>query len=136
MFEIQSDEALHAQLQELFMAGHSEVVVQHPIDGSRVVTREQFDDWTGQNMTDAELNESRLAFCELVEGAEVREIAPDDPPGVDVHGKSIEIEGMTLVHSHEYPEQIEMLQGELGVLIDEYGDKSPSRLVYSSTSIN
>lgn len=135
------DTQLMDKLREYFAGGAQEVEVQHPTEGSRIVTKADF--LAIQRMMDAkdgspakrvlamaaERRRLELKFCETLNHADVRHVCESDAMGVDAFGQLFEIEGLTFVPVQNYPARATALPAEFGLLFDEQGKRQAVRLV-------
>lgn len=141
------DEELAKMLYKFFVVeGHDEVVIQHPTDGEKIITREYYLELQenlkkAKNMSPAERlvettrlkNQKQIRFRTLMLEAKVYVVNIDDETegsfGFDVNGDKMDIEDMDFVPTHQYIDGIELKENEIGCFISESLHKPPIRVV-------
>jgi len=140
-----NDEQLAETLHRLFVVeGHAEVVIQHPVDGERVVTKDNYEELIGhlakaRDMSPAKrLKETarlkrkqQMKFRTAMITAKVFTVDFDDDDnfGYDVNGVKIDMEGMIFTPSGQYLKGIEVMENEIGAFVSEDQRKDPIRIV-------
>lgn len=143
------DDDLGQMLDKLFAEGAQEVEIAHPLEGSKVITRSQFqalkatinreqgspaERMMRRKQYERAKDRAMRIFIEGMAAAEVREIDPDNGAyGFDVYGKPIDVEGMDIAYITDYPPAVEILPNEIGCLVDPMLDRPPIRLVATHT---
>jgi len=139
------DAGLFDLLKGLFDEGHDEVIVQHPTEGQRVITREQYIDMypelklaklpPGKRVVEQARIErlkrkEQALFVFSMKSAEAITIDPDSDQGItDVDGNEIDISDMEFCPIHNYPKGITVLDNELGAMVHPEQTKGPIRLI-------
>jgi len=139
------DEELAVMLHKLFVVeGHEEVVIQHPEDGERVVTKKEYLELQdnlnkARNMSPAEriveskrirnIKQKQFRDAMLIAECYVIDLDDEDSFGLDINGTKIDIEGMDFVPVKDYISGIEKKENEIGCYASESLHKPPVRLL-------
>ena len=139
------DEELAKMLHQFFIVeGHDEVVIQHPTDGEKIVTKEYYLELQeslrkAKNMSPAQRlietkrlkNQKQIRFRTSMLEARVYvvDIEDDEAYGFDVDGNKMDLEGVVFIPTHQYIDGIELKENELGCFVSESLHKPPIRIV-------
>ena len=144
------DADLGAMLHRLFEEGNEEVVIRHPTDGEKVITREEF--YSHVNAIDkfkalspaekhmerkrigrklkAEKNKLQIKFrTAMIEAVTYVIDVEEGGFGYDVDGNKFDVDGMEFVSVEQYLPGINYKDNEIGAMVDETMERNPIRLV-------
>lgn len=146
-YNCDSDEALDAMLHRLFIVeGHDEVVVNHPVDGEQVVTKEYYLELQSslikaKSMSPADRlvettrlkNQKQIRFLTAMIDAKVYVVNIDDETegsfGFDIDGNKMDLEDVVFIPTHQYIDGIALKENEIGCFVSESLHKPPIRIV-------
>lgn len=143
-----ADEDLGSMLHRLFTEQPDavDVEIQHPTEGSQVITREDFyktvenlgkaakmspaERLMARKQTERLRKNMQTRFRTALIGAEVAEIdVVDGQFGYNVNGDKLPVDGMTFVRKEDYPSGTELLEREIGAFVAESGENQPLRVI-------
>ena len=139
------DEELAAMLHKFFVVeGHDEVIIQHPQDGERLITKDEYfnlqkhlkaasDMSPADRMVESKRlkNKKQIQFRTAMIEAKHYTVDLDDEDsfGYDVNGVKVDIEGMDFVPVDQYLKGIKAVENELGAYVSESMHKPPVRIL-------
>ena len=147
LYEACIDDDIGPMLAGLFAEGHPEVEIQHPTQGTKIITHAEFEAMQtelarAKDMSPADkmVERKRLANqCQIrlrtdLIAAEVRIVDIDDDTsfGIDVNNNPIDMDARTFMLVRDYPSGVGIQKHEIGALIDGSGNRKPIRLVASA----